>query len=38
VTTALRLDVHFWWNVVEMILLICAGHLFLRRRGSQQPG
>jgi hypothetical protein len=36
VTTALRLDVHFWWNVVEMCLLICAGHLYLRRQSDQQ--
>jgi hypothetical protein len=31
-TTAMRLDVHFWWNLVEMALLIGAGHVFLRRR------
>ena len=30
VTTAMRLDVHFWWNLVEMLLLIGAGELFLR--------
>lgn len=28
-TTATRLDVHFWWNVIEMSLLIAAGHVFL---------
>ena len=36
-TTAVRLDVHFWWNVIEMTMLAVAGHLFLvtssRRRG-----
>ena len=32
VTTAMRLDVHFWWNVVEMLLLLGAGSLFLRAR------
>jgi hypothetical protein len=31
-TTAMRLDVHFWWNVIEMSLLLCAGSLFLRSR------
>jgi hypothetical protein len=31
-TTATRLDVHFWWNVIEMSLLLAAGHVFLRRR------
>ena len=30
-TTAVRLDVHFWWNVVETMLALCAGHVFLRR-------
>lgn len=31
-TTAVRLDVHFWWNVLEMTLLAVAGHVFLRQR------
>ena len=31
-TTAMRLDVHFWWNLVEMILLLAAGSVFLRGR------
>jgi hypothetical protein len=31
-TTAMRLDVHFWWNVVEMLLLLGAGSVFLRGR------
>jgi hypothetical protein len=31
-TTAMRLDVHFWWNVIEMSLLLVAGSLFLRSR------
>ncbi|MFO7167641.1 MAG: hypothetical protein DIU80_006390 [Chloroflexota bacterium] len=30
-TTAPRLDVHFWWNLIEMLLLLGAGHVFLRR-------
>jgi hypothetical protein len=30
-TTATRLDVHFWWNVIEMSCLMAAGHVFLRR-------
>lgn len=29
-TTAMRLDVHFWWNVIEMALLIAAGHVFMQ--------
>jgi hypothetical protein len=33
-TTAMRLDVHFWWNMIEMALLLCAGHVFLRSRLS----
>jgi hypothetical protein len=31
-TTAMRLDVHFWWNLIEMSLLLIAGSLFLRSR------
>jgi hypothetical protein len=31
-TTAMRLDVHFWWNVIEMGLLLVAGSVFLRSR------
>ena len=31
-TTATRLDVHFWWNVIEMSLLLAAGHVYLRQR------
>lgn len=31
-TTAMRLDVHFWWNLVEMLLLLGAGSVFLRGR------
>lgn len=34
VTTAIRLDVHFWWNVGETALLLLAAHSFLQR----QPG
>jgi len=37
-TTAMRLDVHFWWNLIEMLLLLGAGSVFLRSRliaGSQ---
>lgn len=29
-TTAVRLDVHFWWNALEMSLLVLAGHFFMR--------
>jgi hypothetical protein len=31
-TTAIRLDVHFWWNAIEMLCLIVAGHVFLNKR------
>ncbi|MEZ4865603.1 MAG: hypothetical protein R3C14_30105 [Caldilineaceae bacterium] len=31
-TTAIRLDVHFWWNALEMFFLVVAGHVFLARR------
>lgn len=36
-TTAIRLDVHFWWNVLEMSLLALAGSVFLRRTNNHQP-
>jgi hypothetical protein len=29
-TTAIRLDVHFWWNIGEMTLLLFASHTYLR--------
>jgi hypothetical protein len=35
-TTAIRLDVHFWWNVIEMTLLVLAGHVFLRQHFAKQ--
>ena len=31
-TTAMRLDVHFWWNVIETSLMLIAGSVFLRSR------
>jgi hypothetical protein len=30
-TTAMRLDVHFWWNALEMSLLLISAHVFLPR-------
>jgi hypothetical protein len=33
-TTAVRLDIHFWWNVVEMTPLIFAGHFYLRQQAA----
>jgi hypothetical protein len=30
VTTAVRLDVHFWWNIGETILLLLAGNMYLQ--------
>jgi hypothetical protein len=32
VTTANRLDVHFWWNIGETLLLLLAANIFLRGR------
>jgi hypothetical protein len=32
VTTAIRLDVHFWWNIGEIALLLLAADRFLRAR------
>jgi hypothetical protein len=31
-TTATRIDVHFWWNLGEIVLLLAAAHVFLRTR------
>jgi hypothetical protein len=36
VTTATRLDVHFWWNIGEAALLFLAADRFLRR--ADRPG
>ncbi len=33
-TTANRLDVHFWYNAIEMSFLLLAGHVFLARLWS----
>ena len=33
-TTAVRLDVHFWWNAIEMTLLLIAGHVYLRGQAA----
>ncbi len=37
VTTAPRLDVHFWWNVGETVLLVCTAHVFMRAHLQQIP-
>jgi hypothetical protein len=31
-TTAVRIDVHFWWNAGEIVLLMLAAHPFLKER------
>ncbi|HZG65547.1 MAG TPA: hypothetical protein VEZ12_02330 [Herpetosiphonaceae bacterium] len=31
-TTLNRLDIHFWWNAGETVLMLIAAHTFLRRR------
>ncbi|MBE2239701.1 MAG: hypothetical protein IAE81_18085 [Caldilineaceae bacterium] len=33
-TTAVRLDVHFWWNILEMTPLLLAGHFYLRGQAA----
>lgn len=35
-TTAIRLDIHFWWNALEMALLIAGGHIAMRRSAAEQ--
>jgi hypothetical protein len=37
VTTANRLDVHFWWNMGEIALLLVAADRFLRRLPARVP-
>jgi hypothetical protein len=36
ITTAMRLDVHFWWNLIEMLLLLAAGNVFLAQHFKRQ--
>jgi hypothetical protein len=36
VTTATRLDVHFWWNAGELVLLLLAAHSYLRSASRQR--
>lgn len=33
-TTAVRLDIHFWWNVIELTPLVFAGHFYLRQQAE----
>lgn len=35
-TTAMRLDVHFWWNLIEMLFLIVAGNAYLKKKAAWQ--
>src|SRR5205814_8296280 len=37
VTTAVRLDVHFWWNIGETVLLLLAGNRYLQQFVEQRP-
>ncbi|MDP9352839.1 MAG: hypothetical protein M3P51_15055 [Chloroflexota bacterium] len=37
-TTASRIDIHFWWNAGETALLLLAGHGFLARRTQAPDG
>ena len=36
-TTANRLDVHFWYNAIELSVLLIAGHFYLLRRWQTNP-
>jgi hypothetical protein len=36
-TTAIRLDVHFWWNIGETALLLLAGNMHVQRMGGRRP-
>ena len=36
-TTEVRLDVHFWWNMLETGLLLAAGNVFLAARAPRVP-
>ncbi len=36
-TTVVRLDVHFGWNMIEMALLLPAAHVFLRNKFIKPP-
>ena len=36
VTTATRLDVHFWWNAGETILLLLAANTYLQRHWARR--
>ena len=38
VTTAIRLDVHFWWNMGEVALLLLAAHRYLRTDWGRGTG
>lgn len=33
-TTAVRLDVHFWWNIGETVLLLLAGNAYMARQAK----
>ena len=35
-TTAIRLDIHFWWNAIEMTLSLFAAHFFLKDLGRPE--
>lgn len=36
-TTAIRLDVHFWWNIGETVLLLPAAHVYVRQLLADAP-
>lgn len=37
-TSAPRLDVHFWWNMGEIVLLLVAAHTSMGRQAAWRPG
>jgi hypothetical protein len=32
ITTAVRLDIHFWWNTIVVGLILVASHFYLKER------
>jgi hypothetical protein len=36
ITTAIRLDIHFWWNTLEVALILVAAHFYLKTLSAFQ--
>lgn len=37
ITTGSRISIHFWWNMGEIVLLLLAGHYFLKKNIVEPP-